>query len=718
LKNNRFFHTISSIVEAITTLGIHDNLPVRSRRRIAKANEILLVIFCIVSVWAIYCAITGLFYSLGVYLLAILLILGSFRLNLLQRFDLSKLVSFINANMGIVLLNKVEGLDAGIYNYFFPYFLILTFIVNIEKQKKTLVIYYLQALISCGICFIISPRQSELQHIPPTEYTFMFNLNMLLSLMLTLIFSYMIIRVNKRNEQGILQEKKYFNTIFNTASDSILIVNDQSNLIENCNSTALQMFGIDTKDDILNTPVQQWVHEEQFDKIAAGMQQLEGENKSWHDELVLMKRNGDCFFAYVHVLRFKYKNSVYKKINVLDTSDIKSAEFELIQAKEKAETATRAKSRFLSSMSHELRTPLNGIIGSTNLLLQEEYLPDQRKNLDILRYSSEHMLQLINHILDFSKIEAGKIDLHETTFNLKALLEKITPQFNQQAANKNIKLEIAVPEEVNMDVLADETRLYQVINNLLANAVKFTSKGGVVLTVKKIFASSHIASVQFLVTDTGIGIPLSKQKDIFRNFTQAHADTTRQFGGTGLGLAICKKLLQMMGSDLLVESEEGKGATFYFTLELKISQERRNYINEDANKSLPLLQGTRILIAEDNPINMSIACRFMEKWGIEVTQAVNGRIAADLFEKGKFDLVLIDLEMPELDGLAALRKIKKIDQQIPAIAFTAAVYDNIQMDLMGKGFSDFVHKPFRPEDLHAKIFKHITVEGQRLEERA
>jgi PAS domain S-box-containing protein len=704
-------------MESITAMGINNTLPVRSRRRISKSNEILLVIFSIVFIWAVYCVCKGMYYSFAVYLVTILLILISFRLNTLERFEQSKILSFVNVNLGLIFLNRVEGLDAGIYNYFFPYFLILTFIVNIEKQKKTLIIYYLQALISCGICFIVSPRQSELQPVPAAEYDFMFTLNMFLSLLVTLMFSYMIIKVNKKNESSILQEKKYFNTIFNTANDSILIVNDITNVVENCNSTALKMFGIERKEEMIDTHFQQWIIEEQVGKFTSGIKQLDTANKSWHDELLLIKENGESFFAYVHVLRFTYKNATYKKINVFDTSDIKSTEFELMQAKQKAEAATRAKSRFLSSMSHELRTPLNGIIGSANLLLQEDYLPDQRKHLDILRYSSEHMLQLINHILDFSKIEAGKIDLNETAFNLKQLLGKITPQFAQQAVNKNIKLETSIPDDIDLDILADETRLYQVVNNLLANAVKFTTTGGVIFTVKKMFTSSHIASIQFLVTDTGIGIPADKQKDIFRNFTQADSDTTRKYGGTGLGLAICKRLLQMMGSDLLVESELGKGSTFHFTIEFKVSQERRNYINEEKSKSLPPLKGIKILVAEDNPINMSIARRFMEKWDITVTEAVNGRIAAELFEKGKFDLVLIDLEMPELDGLAALRKIREKDSDIPAIAFTAAVYDNIQVDLMNKGFDDFVHKPFRPEDLHAKISKNVNGDG-KLKKRA
>jgi PAS domain S-box-containing protein len=689
-------------------MGIASSVSAASYRRIVKANEILLLVLAILVGSLLSTFFMGFYYSACIYVEAILLLLVSYRLNTIQQFGYSKVLSIVNTNINIVLLNYVEGLDAGNYNYFFPYFLVLTFIVNIEKQKKTLVIYYLQALISCGICFIISPRQSHIQNIPTAAYAFIFSINILLSMTLTLILSYMIIRVNKKNEASILQEKKYFNTIFNTASDSILIVNDATNVIDHCNSTAIQMFGVKQLKDIVNTSIFRWMSPPVKDVLSEGLLPLEATDKIWHDELMLNKADGTNFFAYVHILRFQYKGELYKKINVLDISELKSTEFEMMQAKEKAETATRAKSRFLSSMSHELRTPLNGIIGATNLMLQADYPKEQRKNLDILRYSSEHMLQLINHILDFSKIEAGKIDLAEDPFNLKELLLKITPQFAQQATNKNIRFTAEVDEGLNIDILSDETRLYQVISNLLANAVKFTAEGGVRVVVKKMFASSHIVSVKFMVIDTGIGIPSEKQNDIFRNFTQAHSDITRKYGGTGLGLAICKKLLRMMGTDLQVESELGKGASFHFMMEFKISQERKSYINEDASKDLTLLSGLRVLLAEDNAINRIIAKQFLEKWGVVVTEANNGREAVTLFEKDKFDVVLIDLEMPELDGLAALRKIREVDSHIPAIAFTAAVYDNIQADLIEKGFNDFVHKPFRPEDLHAKISKQLS----------
>jgi CheY-like chemotaxis protein len=245
------------------------------------------------------------------------------------------------------------------------------------------------------------------------------------------------------------------------------------------------------------------------------------------------------------------------------------------------------------------------------------------------------------------------------------------------------------------------------LSNLLSNAIKFTQQGSICLIIKKLFVSSSKVTLQFMVVDSGIGIPREKQKEIFASFTQADTDTTRKYGGTGLGLSISKKLVNMFNSDLIVESTPGKGSVFQFTVELKINENRKMYINEEKARSLQSLEGIRVLLAEDNPVNMSIAKRFLNKWGITVTEAVNGRVAVEQFERGQFDLVLLDLEMPEMDGTAALRVIKKIDPEVPILAFTAAVYDNMLADLLQKGFLDFIPKPFRPEDLHNKISYHI-----------
>jgi CheY-like chemotaxis protein len=216
-------------------------------------------------------------------------------------------------------------------------------------------------------------------------------------------------------------------------------------------------------------------------------------------------------------------------------------------------------------------------------------------------------------------------------------------------------------------------------------------------------ASSSKITMQFVVQDTGIGVPENKRKEIFESFTQANLETTRKYGGTGLGLTITKELLQVFNTELLLESEEGKGSKFSFKLELPVSGSRKVYIPDKSGKTLPELKGIKILVAEDNAVNLTILKRFLLKWGIEITEAENGKLAVDKFSKGAYDLLLFDLEMPEMDGAEALREVRKICDQVPVMAFTAAVYENMQADLKEKGFTDYIHKPFRPDDLHQKI---------------
>ena len=396
-------------------------------------------------------------------------------------------------------------------------------------------------------------------------------------------------------------------------------------------------------------------------------------------------------------------NKDHEDLILQENSNLKMTEYELLKAKKKAEIASNTKSRFLSNMSHELRTPLNGIIGASNLLLQEDHLPEQKSSLDILKFSSEHMMVLINDILDYHKIEAGKLELVERPVNLMEFMNSMISQFSPQIQSKGLVFRTSIDPNLDNELVMDDTRLNQILSNLLSNAIKFTQRGSISLTAKQVFSSSHMATVMIMVKDTGIGIPTDKHTEIFRSFTQADINTTRKFGGTGLGLTISKKLINMFNSELLLESVEGKGSEFYFTIELKINQDRKLYINEAKTRQLSPLEGVRVLIAEDNKVNLSVAKRFMSKWGITVTEAVNGKEAVELFSKGNFDLMLIDLEMPEMDGPTALREIRRINNSVPAMAFTAAVYDNMQLDLLRKGFVNYVHKPFRPEDLHQKI---------------
>ena len=377
--------------------------------------------------------------------------------------------------------------------------------------------------------------------------------------------------------------------------------------------------------------------------------------------------------------------------------------YQLKIEKEKAENDKKAKTIFLSNMSHELRTPLNGIIGTTNLLLQENLDAGIRPQLDVLKYSSEHMLEVINDILDFNKIEAGKLQVDRNIFNLKHLVGKITAVFQPQFQQKNVNFCVEFDDRLDKEVISDDTRLNQILNNLISNALKFTKQGFVTLSIKLESSSSYTMMVKFSVLDTGIGIEKNKISEVFKSFTQANLTTNREYGGTGLGLTISKKLVDMLRGDLKVKSTVGKGSEFYFTIPIKINNNKTNFVNEHKVKELKSLKGKKILVAEDNKINMIVTKRFLEKWEIEIKEAKNGLEALELFKQHPFDLLLIDLEMPVMDGYEAVTEIRKIDARIPAIAFTAAVFEDMRNKLIHYGFNDYLNKPFRPEELHSKI---------------
>ncbi len=702
-----------SIYEYIAYSGLEINDSASRRKKIVRFNQ-----FIILALTANFISvITYFFYSLYISALinltAAYFFILAFHLNSKRRFELARILSIINLNLYLIVMNYVEGLKAGEYLYYFPYFLVMTFIINVEKNFKELKFVYFLTIVSVLICLNVSPFENHYQLSIVNSFTRLYNSNMAISLVLTTLFSYAILRVNRDNEITILQEKRFVDTIYNTSLDGVFIMDEQKRVIAGCNKRAVELFEIENKMEIEGTNIENWFTKEHIRLFKNIEESLAGNNtKNWQGELAFTSKRKRTFFAFVNIVPFLDNSNRFLKISILDISEIKMAQFELMKAKQKAEVASQAKSRFLSNMSHELRTPLNGIIGASNLLLQESYLPDQKSHLDILKYSSEHMMSLINEVLDFNKIEAGKFQLEQAPVDMKNFLQKLITRFSVQAHAKGLKFSSDIDDHLDIEFLTDETKLNQVFSNLLSNAIKFTHKGEITLVAKKIFSTSQKATIQFMVKDTGIGIASNKQEEIFESFTQADVDTTRKYGGTGLGLSISKKMVNLFHGDLLLKSEEGKGSTFYFTLELAINENRKMYINEDRVKQLTVFNGVKVLVAEDNAVNMAIARRFLTKWGSEVHEACNGKEAVEIFRQVSFDLILIDLEMPEMDGITALTEIRKINDKVPAIAFTAAVYDNMRADLIQKGFMEFVPKPFRPEDLHDKIATLITVQNR------
>jgi signal transduction histidine kinase/CheY-like chemotaxis protein len=381
----------------------------------------------------------------------------------------------------------------------------------------------------------------------------------------------------------------------------------------------------------------------------------------------------------------------------------------LLDAKEqKTKIAAAAKARFMSNMSHELRTPLNAIIGTTHLLAQDHEDLQASEHFKVLKNSSEHMLQLVNAVLDFSKLGEGKLEFVREPFDLAHTLQQVTDSFITTTQQKKIGLILDIdPIPDGKKVIGDEMRFKQIILNLLSNAVKFTETGAVTIQARIENSTETGADISIAVIDTGIGIPASKLHLIFESFTQVDAETTRKYGGSGLGLSICRELVRNMGGELKVTSEPEKGSTFYFTLHLPF-QSRVVIVPKEKLRSLKELTGVNILLVEDNAVNLNIARRFLLSWGATIQPAENGEVAWELFRSRPFDLLLIDLEMPLMDGKALLKQVRSVNKEIPAIAFTAAVYENMYQDLQEHGFNGFLHKPFRPDEMHRKILQHLS----------
>jgi signal transduction histidine kinase len=386
----------------------------------------------------------------------------------------------------------------------------------------------------------------------------------------------------------------------------------------------------------------------------------------------------------------------------------KLLEAELRQAKETAEKATDAKSEFLSMMSHEIRTPLNSIVGLTYLMQQEDVSPTMSENLKILQFSTDNLYVLINDILDFSKIEAGKVELERVPFDIKQLISNIKKANQVKAEEKGNKIRLMIDDDVPEVVIGDALRLGQIISNLVSNAVKFTANGSITVELSFIKKVGNNAVMDISVIDTGIGIAQNKQVSIFEKFTQANSETTRQFGGTGLGLVITKKLLHLYKSEIHIESELGRGSKFFFSIELEIGTALKNKTVEANNELLNenTLKGVKVLLVEDYPVNVKVATKFLERWQIVLDVAENGQVAVDKYAAGKYDVILMDIQMPLMDGYTATTKIREMDATIPIIALTASATLSNQDRAFLVGMNDYVTKPFNPKELFQKIAKY------------
>jgi len=381
-------------------------------------------------------------------------------------------------------------------------------------------------------------------------------------------------------------------------------------------------------------------------------------------------------------------------------------------ATEELAKSTKAKSEFLATMSHEIRTPMNAILGMTHLLKQDSPRKDQIEPINILDFSGKTLLSLIDDVLDFSKIEAGKIEFESIEFELNKLVNVIIESFRITAKNKSIELKTDIGDGIPNLLVGDPARLTQILNNLYSNALKFTEEGEVLLSVNIVDDFDDSVRLQFAISDTGIGIEEDRVDTIFESFTQASQNTKRLFGGTGLGLTISKQLTELQGGSISVESEEDEGSTFYIelTFEKGSSEEEAKAITENFD-SAKSLSGLKVLLAEDNLVNQKVMLRFLERWNVEMKVVDNGLEAVEAIKENNYDVVLMDLQMPKMDGYEASENIRKLDdpykRKTPIIALTAAALKEVREKVYASGMNDFVTKPFNPADLEQKLFKFI-----------
>ncbi|MFL6658975.1 MAG: ATP-binding protein [Massilia sp.] len=420
----------------------------------------------------------------------------------------------------------------------------------------------------------------------------------------------------------------------------------------------------------------------------------------------------------------------------IDVSEQRAARDAMQRAVESAQAASRAKSEFLANMSHEIRTPMNGILGMTELVLESPLQPEQRDDISLVKASADALLTIVNDILDFSKIEAGKLDLEEVPFDLRTLVHDTVRSMALRAQQKGLLLQCDVPPRLARSMKGDPGRLRQVLINLLGNAIKFTQQGSVTLTLEIGQETEDGCAISFAVSDTGIGIPLEKQKLIFEAFSQVDGSTTRQFGGTGLGLTICRRLIILMQGDIEVHSEPGKGSTFRFSIPLRHAAS--GVLAQDSELAAvplapePLLalptqlelaehgadnaSGLRILLAEDNPVNQRLALRLLEKLGHRIVLVDNGIDALERATHSNFDLILMDVQMPGLDGLTATRRIRQweVDHggHVPIIAMTARAMQGDRERCLEAGMDDYMSKPIDSERLRQLVSRfHVEQAG-------
>ncbi|GAA4903285.1 PAS domain S-box protein [Mucilaginibacter defluvii] len=504
------------------------------------------------------------------------------------------------------------------------------------------------------------------------------------------------------------QQLKLLSLVASSITSGV-VINDSSGNVEWVNTGFEKITGY-AIDDVRGRHLGDLVKGELTDiGIIERSRELSKNKQSFEVDLLIYRKDGQpLWISVINSVILDDLGRVEKYIEVIiDITLKKKVELELIAAKEEAIQLNRAKDMFISVLTHEMRTPLNAVIGMSHLLIEDSPSESQKENLNILKFSAENLLRLINDVLDFTKIETGNVELEKVNVNIRELLKSVTSSVQYKAHEKNIYIEYRVDEAVPDFILGDATRLSQILLNLASNSVKFTSTGGVTIDLKVIEQNSKTVRIRFAVIDTGIGIAHDKISTIFESFKQAESDTTRKYGGTGLGLPITKRLIELHDSRINVDSTPGQGSTFWFTITFDKAESERNNMDNAVEAGLNI----NVLVVDDNQINRLLVNKVLKKWGATADFAENGQEAVEKIESSaQYDAVLMDIHMPVMGGLEATQVIRSKSeayfQQLPIIALTASMLNSEIERISLAGMNDYILKPFEPKTLYTKLSRY------------
>ena len=526
----------------------------------------------------------------------------------------------------------------------------------------------------------------------------------------------------RRVEEALRASEARYRTLFESSTDALVIIDGVSGRFVDCNRSALALYGVDSRAQLLGRSPGDFSPPYQSDGQPSALRAVHYNGQALREGSAVFqwlhcRRDGMLFPVLVSLSALREQDEQQLLAIVRDISAIKRYQEELEQARDAAEAANRAKSTFLANMSHEIRTPMNAIIGLTHLLQRSVSEPRAQEQLSKIAEAAQHLLGLINDILDLSKIEADKLVLEQTDFELERVFANVCTLVGDRAELKGLRLNYVLDPALPAVLRGDPLRLNQVLLNFASNAVKFTEHGSVQLRAHLLEETATVLRLRCEVTDTGIGITTAQRQRLFEVFEQADGSTTRKYGGTGLGLAICRRLVRLMGGEVGVDSVPGVGSTFWFTASLARGQTLPALATEDGmvERVLEAYRGACVLLAEDNPINQEVALELLQEAGLRVEVAENGAVAVAMARQRVYDLVLMDVQMPVLDGLEATRQIRALPgwAQVPILAMTASAFDEDRERCLRAGMNAHVAKPVEPDRLFVSLAHWLAIGQQQ-----